>query len=127
VQNIQDEKRNTLHDAIISEMVNRPGSDFPLAIFIGGGAASGKSTIRDKIIIPWLGASPVIIDADIIKDQLDHRQFLSTDEEKTGIQMHKESKYIAHKAISLCLENKISFIYDSSLATPPMNTFILYA
>lgn len=119
MQHIEDIFKNTLYDQIIEEMIDKPGSEDPFALFIGGGAASGKSAIRDHIILPWLGVSPVVIDADIIKDRLDHRQIPGMDAEKTSIHIHKESKQIAHKAISLCLENKISFIYDSSLAAPP--------
>lgn len=116
---MQDLPKDALHDQIIDKMIDKSCSDCPFAVFIGGGAASGKSAIRDNIILPWLGVSPVIIDADIIKDWLDHQKFSGMDAEKTSIHVHKESKHIAHKAINLCLENKISFIYDSSLAAPP--------
>ncbi|MEL7564952.1 MAG: zeta toxin family protein [Dehalobacterium sp.] len=116
---MQDPQKEAIHDQIIEKIIDKSSSDYPFAVFIGGGAASGKSAIRDNIIIPWLGDSAVIIDADIIKNWLDHQQLPGIDEEKTSIQIHKESKHIAHKAINLCLENKIPFIYDSSLAAPP--------
>ncbi|ATW27338.1 zeta toxin family protein [Candidatus Formimonas warabiya] len=112
-------ERRALHDQILAETINQPPSDFPLAVFIGGGAAAGKSTLRDQVIIPWLGISPVIIDADIMKARLVLNPCHSLASEKTGIEIHKESKYIAQKAIYLCLDNKNSFIYDSSLAAPP--------
>ncbi len=113
-------ERKALHKKILRAMITEkfPANENPKAVFIGGGAASGKSTIRDEIVIPWLGIDPVVIDSDIVKNSLDHTRFPGEDAEAAGIRLHQESKYIAQRAIDLCVIKKTSFIYDSSLAAP---------
>ena len=92
----------------------------PAAIFIGGGAASGKSKIREQVIKPLLEFPVATIDCDLIKDKLpEYKKRLKIDSETAASYVHAKSKEIALEVIDNCILNRYSFIYDTSLAAPP--------
>ncbi|MGI6684510.1 MAG: zeta toxin family protein [Bacillota bacterium] len=114
--------RSVLHETIIDEILKDSiRSSEPVAVFMGGGSGSGKSRIRDSIL-PSIINEPhiVIIDCDSIKDRLpEYTLYECIDSLKAASLVHKESKHIAVRLMRECLSRGLSFIYDSTMSSPP--------
>lgn len=114
-------RRLGLHESIIKETIKDGIScSEPIAVFMGGGSASGKSIIRDEIIIPWLDQTIITIDSDIIKNSLpEYILYSNIDSIRAANLVHNESKEIALRILDLCLDSNYSLVYDSTMAAPP--------
>lgn len=120
-ERIWAEHRTALHDEIVKSFLKGVVSDDkPIALFLGGGSASGKSEIRDEIIVPWLDCSIIVIDCDLIKQKLpEYKLYRKINSVIAANVVHIESTDIANTIISSCIDNNISFIYDTTLAGSP--------
>lgn len=123
----RDPARKAWHEAFADDAiagktpaVGRP----PRAIILGGGTASGKSTLANK-----LGADDpnmVHVDADGIKPKIpEHPQFLNEEgdpAEETqkrnpnlaSSRVHEESSYLAKLILSKAISHKLDIIYDAT-------------
>lgn len=101
-----------------------PTNRKPVAIIMGGGTASGKSTLAKKIV----GDNPnyVRVDADGIKPQIPEHATLKLQEgdqpDMTTVRntnlaasrVHEESSYMAKLILAKAAANKLDVIYDAT-------------
>lgn len=85
-----------------------------IAIFIGGGSGSGKSTIRRLIQQQYTGF--LIIDPDEIKTLIPSYENLQAEYGyEASAMVHTQSSEIARKLITLAQKELYSFMYDATL------------
>jgi predicted ABC-type ATPase len=115
--------RSQLHKRIIGNVKNKcpkplPGEK-PTAILLLGGAASGKSTVVNKVLIPELGSEFGTINADDIKDDLpEFRQGMERDVLTAANAVHTESSDLGKIVTRQVINEGRNFIYDGVLGNP---------
>ena len=102
--------RQALHDQIVAKaLAGHSRSAHPAAVFLGGGTASGKSTLFGG------GSSGVKIDPDKIKEQLpEYPAGLAAHRRGTTGQVHEESSYLARRIQREAISRGYDFTLDST-------------
>jgi predicted ABC-type ATPase len=120
-----DLKRKKLHQQIIGEILKQASKQLPhqkpVAYFVGGGSASGKSTLRKRIMKEHnLDAKYFIgVDPDELKNFIPEYEYLKkTNPIKAAAKVHKESCQIRDQLVERLIADRKSFIYESTLAKP---------
>lgn len=119
-------ERSQLHAQWIEEIVasagENPPGEKPTVIIMGGGSAAGKSTMRDKLILPGmaqLGYQPAVVDCDDIKDKIpEFKQFKIEDRKSAAVRVHGESSDVAKEAMTQLVKAGKSFILDGTMRSP---------
>lgn len=117
-------QRKVLHDQIISDIMaeadTAAAGERPICYLLGGGTASGKSTVRNKVITPTAeseGIRMATVDADDIKTRMpEYKPFQDQLSSKAAVRVHKESGDITSKAIHSLIKARKHFIYDGTMA-----------
>jgi predicted ABC-type ATPase len=115
---VYNELRKKLHRQIIRKILrSKKPQDDPEIMFMGGGTACGKSTIRDiyleKIYPPVQFA---VIDCDAIKfDIPEYESFKKLDMQTASDRVHTESGDIAMMALYRALEMNINIVFDATM------------
>lgn len=114
------DERLSIHQDIIKNLTEglSPAHNQPLAIFLGGGSASGKSSISKLLIQSFKedNESVMIIDSDEIKARLpEYAQLQQQDPKKTASILHDESSDISEKLYAKCLDDKVNLIFDGTM------------
>lgn len=114
------ENRKVLHESIIEIFFVKEINtlDPPEAIILGGGSASGKSTIRDffhkdyvKKYIPI-----VVVDSDAIKNYIpEYSSAMKTIPKYAAKIVHDESSDISKNLLSICILEEKNLIYDGTM------------
>jgi predicted ABC-type ATPase len=120
------EERQKLHDSIVSKIVEQSGKpkqgEKPICILLGGGSASGKSTIRRLMVQPDLDENDIkvgTVDSDDIKAELpEYQEFQKQDVNSAAFRTHQESADIVDEAIDTLIYEKRHFIYDGTMKNP---------
>ncbi|WP_314733365.1 zeta toxin family protein, partial [Anaerobacillus sp. CMMVII] len=91
-----------------------------MAILVGGGTASGKTSLR-KSVIPQLlkrkKIEAIAIDPDEIKEMLPKYHLLKKDNPKQAANLvHKESRAICSKVLMKLIKHRKHFIYEETMA-----------
>lgn len=115
--------RAALHQKIVNKIVAECGKpekgQKPVAILMGGGSASGKSTMRSKVIEKDLSESGIkagTIDSDEIKNEIPEFDSLKkTHPEEAARLVHEESSDIGSHALDTVIEQGRHFIYDGTM------------
>lgn len=119
------EERENLHIKIIDEFLGEALNDErfkdvkPNAIWIGGGAASGKSVSRNTLISihEKKGKKFVVIDVDEIKKKLpEYHEIIDFNKEEAANFVHKESQQIGDKIIDVCIKNKLNYALEGTMS-----------
>ncbi|MCQ6279974.1 zeta toxin family protein [Bacillus sp. EB600] len=118
--------RERLHVKIIKSLMQNTdhmkNSLNPVAILIGGGSATGKTKLREKVIKEQAKTSPIkflTVDPDDIKIFIpEYQQYKETSPLTAASFVHKESCDIRDRLVLGLIENRISFIYEGTLAKP---------
>lgn len=87
----------------------------PLALLMGGGTASGKSTIARKIE----GNNPnsVHVDSDEYKPQIpEHAQLMKENPDTATERVHEESSDLAKLILAKAVANNLDIVYDATSA-----------
>ncbi|PEX49241.1 Zeta toxin [Bacillus cereus] len=114
------EKRKAEHIKIIGYLINNDinTQEPPQAILLGGGSASGKSTLSKQ----WLDAYeknsiPITyIDCDEIKLLIpEYENVKQYNEETAAVYVHDESSDIARELMEECIAGKKNFLYDGTM------------
>lgn len=117
-------ERYLLHKRIIS-MIEVPHSfpkkgHKPIAILIGGGTASGKTTMRKNIIENGFKEKSIcttVIDFDEIKEYiLEYSAYKKMDINKAASLVHKESYDIGTLLLKKLIKSKKNFILEGTMA-----------
>lgn len=119
------ENRRILHSKIINHLLKKAGpsssSIRPQAYLLGGGTASGKTTILQRVIKPKLhkqGITALIINADQIKKYIPEYVKLQKKYPLEAAQLvHKESRDIASQLLAQAVEQKRHFVLESTFAS----------
>ncbi len=110
-------ERRDLHDRVLRNMqFGVPEQEEPVVHMLGGGTASGKSTIKrnGSVAVPTHGEA-VQVDADELKKELpEYRAMYTAGNTEWARMTHEESSYLAQKAIVTALNNKRSVVYDGT-------------
>ena len=117
------EERQKLHDSIVSKIVEQSGKpkqgEKPVCVLLGGGSASGKSTIRKWIVQPDLDENGIkvgTVDSDEIKLELpEYREFQAQNVNTAAYRTHQESADIVDEAIEALIYDRRNFIYDGTM------------
>lgn len=107
---------NGIIENYLDEYRGRDNEEQKLAIFIGGGSGSGKSTFRQWLIDTEDLSNLLVIDSDILKELIPEYSAISTEfpETAAGI-VHEESSEMATKLFEEALKEKINFIFDATM------------
>jgi len=109
-------ERKKLHDEIINKVMEKVGkSSKPVMILSGGGSASGKSSVL-KSALPNHSHEVAYIDSDAIKENIpEYKALVKDKDESAAAHTHLESSHVASEAIRRAMEDKKSFVYDSTM------------
>jgi predicted ABC-type ATPase len=112
---VYNEDRLILHRQIVRKILrSSQPQEIPEIMFMGGGTACGKSTIRD-IYVESIPSSVqfAVIDCDAIKfDIPEYESFKDTDMQTASDRVHSESGDIA--LMALC-QAKINIVFDATM------------
>jgi predicted ABC-type ATPase len=110
--------RQKLHRQIIRKILRHTKpQENPEILFMGGGTACGKSTIRD-IYLEQIPPSFrfAVIDCDAIKFELpEYETFKKVNKQTASDRVHKESGDIAMMALRQALKMKINIVFDATM------------
>lgn len=104
-------ERAALHEQIIEKaLAGTKPSEYPVATFMGGGPASGKSEMLKQS-----PATGVIIDSDEIKKQLpEYQQMVGAGDHTAAAYVHEESSAIAKQIQARAIAGKRDFTLDGT-------------
>lgn len=119
-------ERHALHRQIVDKIIEQCGKpepgQKPVAILMGGGSASGKSTMRESKIDPLLkeqGIKVGTVDADEIKKEIpEFRSLIETHPDDGARLVHDESSDITKLAMDEIIKQKRHFVYDGTAKNP---------
>jgi predicted ABC-type ATPase len=106
-------RRNGVQLGLLDKLLGmKPRKDKPTFVLLGGGAASGKSSLRKEAETDYPDA--VIIDPDEIKAKLpEYKIFLKSDPLRAASRVHEESSDLALAAVEEALRNRNDIILDA--------------
>lgn len=104
-------EREALHDQIVADaLAGVPSSNNPTVVFLGGGAASGKSTALAGAKLD-INDKHVTVNPDDVKKKLpEYKQ--KTSEEAAAF-THEESSYVAKRIQAAAVEGKKDIVVDA--------------
>jgi predicted ABC-type ATPase len=113
-------KRQEVHEDIIRRSLTslQPAAEQPLVIYLGGGSASGKTSISNMLVQSFQDAREhvLVIDSDKIKTMLpEYDRLLKEDPEKMAQALHDESSDIATRLYEECLKGRVNIILDGTM------------
>ncbi|WP_458413101.1 zeta toxin family protein [Schinkia sp. CFF1] len=117
-------ERHQLHEKIVDRIEMTSNSigqgERPIAFLMGGGTASGKTTLRKTIIEKKLAAkniSAVMVDIDEIKEYIpEYASLKKTNPEKAASFVHKEAYDIGALLLRTLMKKRKNFIYEGTMA-----------
>jgi predicted ABC-type ATPase len=115
--------RMKLHEKIVNNIVQQCGKpakgEKPVCVLMGGGSASGKSTMRDNVIEGEMsdkGIKAGTVDSDEIKKEIPEFESLKkTHAEDAARLVHEESSDIGALALDKLIEDGRHFVYDGTM------------
>ena len=116
-------ERQALHDAIIrAELSGVPVSTDPTFTVMGGGPASGKTTLITKGIVEDIpqGKKAAQVNADLMKEQLPEWKSMGNDTAKAGF-VHEESSYLAKRLTAAAIQRKTDVVLDGTGDSSPQS------
>lgn len=107
-----DPARQKLHDQIVSDaLAGHHSQASPVATFLGGGTASGKSTA----LASAAHKDQVVIDSDAIKGLLpDYQQKVKAGDPSAAAYAHEESSYLAKRIQAAAIARKLNYLLDGT-------------
>ena len=108
-------EREALHDEIVKEILSTGvKSENPVFTMLGGGTASGKSSVT-KTGLSSLPENAVHIDSDAIKKMLpEAKEMLSANDNNWAAFTHEESSYLAKRVMNASLYNSYNTVLDGT-------------
>ncbi len=122
-QGTYTKEREALHQKIMATIIKKSKMDNlqpPIAVLVGGGSASGKTSLCETIVKQNLKKKKrrlITIDPDEIKKQIpEYQSFQKKFPSSAAALVHKESVDISEKLIHQMLETKRSFLLEGTMA-----------
>ena len=111
-------QRLPLHRKLIRKVLDRkPAKQRPTLVLLGGGAASGKSSLRKLAIEDYPEA--IVIDPDEFKFALpEFEAFRKSDPLRAAARVHEESSYLAQAALESAFLQRTDVILDAVSGNP---------
>lgn len=110
-------ERQALHEEIINKALEGvPKSDDPTLHLLGGGPASGKSTMLSsgRVDVP-VGREAVQINADDVKEQIpDYAAMVKSGDPRAAMFSHEESSYVAKEIQARAYANGQNVVLDGT-------------
>lgn len=105
------EERRELHGRVIRLLTRHASSsDEPRALFLAGGAASGKSTVFERLDAP---ADAVDVNPDIVRRMLPEYQRLIDDgDPDAAAKTHEEASFLAKAALAYAQRRRMHVVVD---------------
>jgi fido (protein-threonine AMPylation protein)/predicted kinase len=112
--------RTQVHENIVRQTLDalQPATEQPLVVFLGGGSASGKTSISQMMIQSFKDSNEhvLLIDSDKIKTMLpEYEQLVKRDPENMARQLHDESSDIATQMYKEALDRNLNIILDGTM------------
>ena len=108
-------ERQALHNQIIAEaFVGKTPVDHPTAYLMGGGTASGKSSIlkSGQVVLP---KNMVMIDADDLKGKLpEYQSMVKAKDPKAAAFAHEESSYLSKQIMKKATDESYNMMLDGT-------------
>jgi predicted ABC-type ATPase len=103
-------QRAALHEKIVKEnLAGHVGKDKPVATFLGGGPASGKSTVMKDV------GDQLVVDPDGIKAKLpEYKKMVANKDKRAAAFAHEESSHLAKRVMSEAAKKKLDFTLDGT-------------
>lgn len=116
-------ERQKLHKQIVEDIIKSAGetnkTGKPVAILLGGGSASGKSTLRRTVVDETLkgkSMTAATVDSDEIKDRIpEFDLYKKQDAETAAYRVHEESSDISAYALDELIRGNKNFIFDGTM------------
>lgn len=116
-------EREALHQKIIATLIKRSKMDNlqpPIAVLVGGGSASGKTSLCESIMKQYIKKKRrqlITIDPDEIKKWIpEYQSYKKKFPSSAAALVHKESVDISEKLVQHMLETKRSFLLEGTMA-----------
>lgn len=116
-------EREALHQKIMAILIKRSKMDNlqpPIAVLVGGGSASGKTSLCESIVkqnIKKKKRQLITIDPDVIKKWIpEYQSYQKKFPSSAAALVHKESVDISEKLINQMLKAKKSFLLEGTMA-----------
>ena len=118
-----DQRFKTVHFPIIQDMLKHadkpPVGKKPVCFLYGGGSASGKSTVINKIVKPILnntGLKFAELDCDKLKEQLPEFSVFSQEDRNTAfMRLHRESSDLVNECMDALIKDGRCFTWDGCM------------
>lgn len=103
-------KRAALHSKIVNDtLAGHEGKDKPVATFLGGGPASGKSTVMKDV------GDQLVVDPDGIKAKLpEYQKMVKNGDKRAASFAHEESSHLAKRTMEEAAKKKLDFTLDGT-------------
>lgn len=103
-------KRAALHDKIVKDtLAGHEAKDKPVATFLGGGPASGKSTVMKDV------GDQLVVDPDAIKGKLpEYQKMVKNGDKRAAAFAHEESSHLAKVVMTEAAKKKLDFTLDGT-------------
>ena len=119
------ERIDKVHKPIVKKILDSgdtpPAGQKPIAVFVGGGAGSGKSSVSRHLLEPVVqqtGVRFASLDADEIKEEIPELHAMYKQYKGTAHQrVHTESQAIQRRAFTEILKNKKCFIQQGIMGS----------
>lgn len=116
-------ERQELHKNIVDKIVSEAGDPKPgykpVVVLMGGGSASGKSTIKKNIVDYNLSNADIKaanVDSDEIKESLpEYDKYKEENANTAAMRVHEESSDIGALALDSLISKKKNFIFDGTM------------
>lgn len=113
-------EREIIHNQIVHDLLKdiAPAPDKPLSIFLGGGSASGKTSISKMLVQSFKdeGEGVILIDSDYIKTKLpEYKELIRSSPEQAAAILHDESSDISEKLFDFAIQKKVNLIFDGTM------------
>ncbi|MED1864611.1 zeta toxin family protein [Fictibacillus nanhaiensis] len=121
--NMYTKEREALHHKIMATLIKQSKMDSlqpPVAFLVGGGSASGKTSLCETIVKQDLKKKKrklITIDPDEIKKLIpEYQAFQKTFPSSAAALVHKESVDISEKLVNTMIESERSFLLEGTMA-----------
>lgn len=121
---INTPERASLREELIRTVIGDaqpPERGRPILYLMGGGGASGKGDVLDRLMKNKVidGSNAVHLDPDIIKTRIPQfSQIVAAGDSRAAEVVHEESSWIAKAVLAKSMEGRLNIIYDSTLGNP---------